>query len=73
MRWTTSLSFFLVFSLFTLPALPQLGAPLGRCGVQPRDAGAQQNQLPTEEISLHGRKTPVFDRVRLEKGCSGTG
>jgi len=67
MRWTTSLSFFLVFSLLTLPALPQLGAPLGRCGVQPRDAGAPQSQLPTEEVSLQDRKTPVSDRVRLAK------
>ena len=67
MRWTTSLSFFLVFSRFTLPALPQRGAPLGRCGVQPRDAGAPQSQLPTEEVSLQDRKTPVSDRVRLAK------
>ena len=67
MRWTTSVSFFLVLSLFTLPVLPQLGAPLGRCGVQPRDAGAPQNQLPTEEVTLQDRKAPVLDRVRLEK------
>ena len=67
MRGTISVSFFLVLSLFTLPVLPQLGAPLGRCGVQPRDAGAPQNQLPTGEVSLEDRKTPILDRVRLQK------
>ena len=47
--------------------LPQLGAPLGRCGVQPHDAGAPQNQLPTDEVSSQDRKAPAWDRVRLEK------
>ena len=67
MRWTASLSFFLVFSLFALPALSQLGTPLGRCGVQPRDAGAPQNQLPTEQVSLEDRKTLTLDMVSLHK------
>ena len=47
-------------------AAPTWG-PLGRCGVQPRDAGAPQNQLPTEEVPLQDRKAPALDRVRLEK------
>jgi hypothetical protein len=67
MRWTTSLCFFLVLSLFKLPVLPQLGAPLGRCGVPPRDAGAAQIQLPTEQVSLEERKTLTADMVRLQR------
>jgi hypothetical protein len=67
MRWTIFFSFFLVFSSFTPPALSQLGTPLGRCGVQPRDAGAPQNQLPTEQVSLEGRKVLPVDMVRLQK------
>lgn len=67
MRWTTPLSLFLLLSLFTRPLLPQLGAPLGRCGVQPRDAGTSPNQLPTEQVSLEDRKTPTFDMARVQK------
>jgi hypothetical protein len=54
-------------SLFTLPVLPQLGTPLGRCGVQPHDAGWPQNQSPTEQVSPEDRKTPAVDIVRLQK------
>jgi len=32
-----------------------------------RDAGAPQNQLPTDEVSSQDRKAPALDRVRLEK------
>jgi hypothetical protein len=67
MRWTTVLSFILVLFFFTLPLLPQLGTPLGRCGVKPRDAGAPQSQLPTEQVSLEDRKTPTLDMARLQK------
>jgi hypothetical protein len=67
MRRPTFLPFFLVLSLFTVPVLPQLGTPLGRCGVQPRDAGAPRNQLPTEQVSLEDRKTLTLDMVRLQK------
>ena len=46
MRWTASI----VFSP-GLVVLPQLGTPLGRCGVQPHDVGWLQNQSPTEQFS----------------------
>jgi hypothetical protein len=69
MRRTTSLSLFLILSIFTRPRplLPQLGAPIGRCAVQPRDAGTSPNQLPTEQVSLEDRKTPTFDMARVQK------
>jgi hypothetical protein len=66
MRWTTPLSLFLLLSLFTLPLLSQLGAPLGRCGVQPRDAATVPNQMPTEQVSLDDRKT-TLDMARVQK------
>jgi hypothetical protein len=66
MRWTTSLSSFLVLFLFTLPVLPQLGAPLGRCGPRPSDADWPRNQLPAEQASLDAQKRPTVDMVRLQ-------
>ena len=47
--------------------LPQFATPLGRCGAQPHDAGASQNQLPTEQVSLEERKTLTVDIVRLQR------
>src|SRR5438552_6873793 len=64
---TASLLFVLVFLLLTLPARPQLGAPLGRCGPQPHDVDWPQNHLPEERGSLVVTKRPVADVVRLER------
>ncbi len=66
MRWTIFL-FFLILSALTPSAQPQLGTPLGRCGAQPRDAAAPQNQPPTEQVSLGDRKTLPVDKARLQK------
>ncbi|SRR6266567_8756671 len=64
---TASLRFVLVLLLFALPAHPQLGAPLGRCGPQPHDVDWPQNHLPEERASLDVTKRPVVDVVRLQR------
>lgn len=65
MRWTI-FSFLLILSLFTSPALPQLGTPLGRCGAPPRDA-ASQNQPSAERVPLEEHKPLPSDKARLQK------
>lgn len=67
MLWTAYLRFLLVLLLFALPAHPQLGAPLGRCGPQPRDPDWPRNQLPGERASLEAQKRPTVDVVRLQR------
>jgi hypothetical protein len=67
MQWTTPVSFFLFLTSFTPPLLPQLGTPIGRCGVQPRDAAAPSNQLPPESVSLEHPKTHSLDFAKLQK------
>jgi hypothetical protein len=66
MPWTT-LRFLLALLLFALPAHPQLGAPLGRCGPQPPDPDWPRNQLPAERVSLEAQKRPTVDMVRLRR------
>jgi hypothetical protein len=51
---------------FSLPVHPQLGAPLGRCGPQPRDSEWPQNQLPVEQGPEEARKRPAVDMVSLQ-------
>lgn len=67
MLWTPCLRFLVVVFLFALPAHPQLGAPLGRCGPQPRPSDWPQNQLPGQPISLQGQERPTVDVVRLQR------
>jgi len=69
MLWTPYLRFLLVLLLFALPAHPQLGAPLGRCGPQPRPSDWPRNQLPEEPVSLQGQKRPAVDMVRLQRNA----
>jgi hypothetical protein len=66
MRRLASLLFLLALS-FSLPVHPQLGAPLGRCGPQPRDSELPQNQLPVEQGSPEARKRPAVDMVSLQR------
>lgn len=66
MRWPASVLFLLAL-LFSLPALPQLGEPLGRCGPQPRDLEWPRNQLPAEEGAAEARKRPALDMVSLQR------
>ena len=66
--WRTAcLRFLLALLLFALPAHPQLGAPLGRCGPQPDHSDWPQNQLPAEQVSLEAQKRPTVDRLRLQR------
>ena len=67
MPWTASLRLLLTLLLFALPAHPQLGAPLGRCGPRPSDADWPRNQLPAEQASLDAQKRPTVDRLRLQR------
>jgi len=53
--------------LFSLPVPPQLGAPLGRCGPQPKDSEWPQNQLPAGSGSLEARKRPAVDMASLQR------
>ena len=64
---TASLLFVLILLPFALPAHPQLGAPLGRCGPQPHDVDWPQNRLPEERGSLDVTKRPAVDVVRLHR------
>ena len=66
MSWTACLRFLLVFSLFALPAHPQLGSPLGRCGPHPPDPDWPRNQLPEEQASAQGQRKHTADPVRLQ-------
>ena len=61
-----SLLFLLALS-FSLPVHPQLGAPLGRCGPQPRDLEWPRNQLPAEEGAAEAQKRPALDMVSLQR------
>ena len=61
----TSLSFLLAV-FFALPAHPQLGAPLGRCGPHPPDPYWPRNQMPEEVASKEGRKRPHVDAVKVQ-------
>lgn len=67
MLWTPYLRSLLVLLVLAPPAHSQLGAPLGRCGPQPRPSDWPQNQLPAEPVSLSGQKRPTVDVVRLQR------
>jgi hypothetical protein len=69
MSWTASLRFLPALLLFALPAHPQLGAPLGRCGPQPPDPNWPQNSMPAERVSLETRKRPPVDMVKLQRAA----
>lgn len=64
---SASLRFLLFFLLFAVPAHPQLGAPLGRCGPQPHDVDWPQNHLPEDPGSLNVSRMPALDVVRLQR------
>ena len=61
----TCLRFSLALLLLALPAHPQLGSPLGRCGPHPPDPYWPQNQIPEERASLEARKGHP-DMVKLQ-------
>jgi hypothetical protein len=63
----TCLCFSLALLLLALPAHPQLGAPLGRCGPHPPDPYWPQNQMPAEQGSLEGRKRSAVDMAKLQR------
>jgi hypothetical protein len=63
----TCLRFSLALLLLALPAHPQLGSPLGRCGPHPPDPYWPQNQIPEERVSLEGRKGHPVDIVKLKR------
>ena len=67
MPWNASLRFLLALLLFALPAHPQLGAPLGRCGPLPSGPNWPQNQLPAERVSTEAQKRPTVDMVKLQR------
>lgn len=67
MLWTARLRCLLALLLFTLPAHPQLGAPLGRCGPQPYDPDWPRNQLPSEPVSSEAQKKPAVDMAKLQR------
>jgi hypothetical protein len=63
----TCLCFLLALLFLALPAHPQLGAPLGRCGPHPPDPYWPQNQIPEERVSLEGRKGHPLDMAKLQR------
>jgi hypothetical protein len=63
----TCLCFLLALLFLTLPAHPQLGAPLGRCGPHPPDPYWPQNQIPEERVSTGGRKRSAVDMAKLQR------
>lgn len=63
----TCLRFSLSLLLLALPAHPQLGSPLGRCGPHPADPYWPQNQIPEERASLEARKGHPVDIVKLKR------
>ena len=67
MRWTSSLRLLLALLLFSVPARPQLGAPLGRCGPHPADPDWPRNQIPTAQASSTPSARPAADLARLER------
>ena len=66
MLWTACLRVLLALLLLALPAHPQLGAPLGRCGPQPYDPNWPQNHLP-ERVPSPPQKRPAVDMARLQR------
>jgi hypothetical protein len=65
MRWVPSL--LLCFFLLLLPASPQLGAPLGRCGPHPPDDQWPRNELPPKPVSTVDSKKPASDPAQLAR------
>jgi hypothetical protein len=59
------LRFVLLLALFALPAHPQLGVPLGRCG--PADPDWPQNQIPRKPASSPAPKKPALDVLQLQR------
>ena len=66
MRWTPSLCLLLALLLFCLPARPQLGAPLGRCGPHPPDPDWPRNQIPNAQASSTPSAKPAVNMAQLE-------
>src|SRR5947209_15775440 len=62
---TACLRLLLAMLLFALPAHPQLGAPLGRCGPHPPDPDWPRNQMPEQQNSLPSQNKHPMDMVRL--------
>jgi len=67
MRRMPYVRFLLVLLLFALPAHPQLGTPLGRCGPQPHELAWPHNQLPAEQVPSQAQKRPAVDVIRLQR------
>lgn len=63
---TVGSRFLLVLFLFALPARPQLGAPLSRCGPHSGSQDWPQNQLPADRISVQPQR-PAVDVVKLQR------
>ena len=67
MSGATCLRFLLVLLLFVLPAHPQLGAPLGRCGPHPPDPEWPRNQIPEQQASLQTQRKRPLDPIKLQR------
>ena len=63
---STCLRCLLVFSLLSLPAKSQLGAPLGHCGPLPHELDWPRNQLPEDHGSLQTKKRSAVDVAQLQ-------
>ena len=67
MPLTASLRLLLVLLVFSVPADPQLGAPLGRCGPQSHDLNWPQNQLPGQSAAGEAEKKRPVDGTKLQR------
>ena len=65
MRWIP----FLLLCLFflVLPASPQLGAPLGRCGPHPPDPDWPKNQFPSTQATAANSQKSVAETAQLAR------
>lgn len=67
MSWGSYVRLLLVLLLFVLPAHPQLGTPLSRCGPRPQNPDWPKNQLPGDQASSQAQNKPAVDVVRLRR------
>jgi hypothetical protein len=67
MSWRSYVRLVLVLLLFALPAHPQLGTPLSRCGPRPTTSDWPKNQLPADQVSLPTQNRQSVDVVRLQR------
>lgn len=67
MSWKACVRLLLVLLLFALPAHPQLGSPLSRCGPRPQNPDWPKNQLPGDQVSSQDQSRPAVDVARLQR------